>query len=430
MAKIVVNGGQTLSGDVVVSGNKNALLPMMCAALLFQGKTTLSNCPPITDAMKIAEFLTRAGGEVEMDNAQSRILIHGLSRQFTGDVPPFPGGIRSAVLLFAPLVQCLGKVQMSRELGGCKLGLREIDPHLQILKAFGVTVNLCQEELELEMIEPPQGCDYWAPYQSVTATETFLMMAVLAKGQSRIVNAACEPHIQAFAHFLNQAGADIQGIGTNVMMVRGVDMLSSVEFRVPDDHHEMSTFAAIGAATHGQILMRSEASVHLPLIVHSYQHLGLNVRLEDDCVITGASHKKIASTFTPEAMLKLEAAPWPYLPADILPQMIGASIACEGEVMFWNKIYEGALFWTAELSKFGAKTVLADPHRLILMTSPSLRPANVEAPYIIRVVLGLLIAALQIPGSSVINNADPILRAHPNLMTNLQSLGADVEWID
>ena len=167
----------------------------------------------------------------------------------------------------------------------------------------------------------------------------------------------------------------------------------------------------------------------MDLIVRQFRKTGLNVRIDGSDIIIGPSDFIIEKPLTPEGITKVEAAPWPYFPADILPQIIGATIQSKGEILFWNKVYEGALFWSAELAKFGARTILADPHRLILLPASELRPNAVDAPYIIRVVIGLLIAAMQIEGQSLIRSADPLNRAHPNLIEKLQSLGANLEWV-
>ena len=168
----------------------------------------------------------------------------------------------------------------------------------------------------------------------------------------------------------------------------------------------------------------------MKLIVRQFQKIGLNVSITETGLLTGPSTYEVEKNFTPEVVTKVEAAPWPYFPADILPQIIGASIQSKGEILYWNKVYEGALFWSSELQKFGARVHLSDPHRLLMIGSGQLRPATVEAPYIIRVVLGLVIAALQIPGKSVVKKADPIARAHPDFIEKLQGLGADIRWIE
>lgn len=428
MENLKVFGGQPISGHVTVSGNKNALLPMMCATLLTDSEVSLSNAPEISDIVKISKMFTDIGSNVIKESG--RIVVKHPAELAPIDPECMPTGIRSAVLLFSPVLQKTGRFEFAQDAKGCALGVREIDPHLETLEKFGCNVTYNGTSCILTCKGGFTGANVWLDYQSVTATETFLMAAVLAKGTSRMVNAACEPHVQYFCRFLVSMGAKISGIGTSILEVEGVARLSGTKFRVPDDHHEAATYAAIGAATNGVLEITTDIAPEMELIVRQFQKLGLNISITESGLITGPSTFEVQKGFTPEIITKVEAAPWPYFPADLLPQIIGASIRCKGEAMFWNKIYEGALFWTSELQKFGATAHLSDPHRLIVIGKQALRPAVVEAPYIIRVVLGLLIAALQIDGESVVRNAKPIARAHPDFIEKLRGLGVQIAWVD
>lgn len=435
MAHLIITGGKRLSGKIRPAGNKNALLPMMCAALLADGETCLENVPPLSDLDKIANFYRQIGIEViyNHDSHELRINSSSMNRKSGGGVT-LPTGIRSTVLLIAPLVIACRNLSFDTESKGCALGIREIDPHLRIAEKFGCKIS-GSGAYDIKLDNTLKGTTLWADYQSVTSTETFLMFAVAAKGRSQLINAASEPHVQAFCEFLCAMGAKIEGIGSSVLTIEGTDGgLNPVKFRVPDDHHEIATWAAIGAATSGDVHITSPIVSQMGLIIQQFCKLGLNIVTRENNGVpqlcTGESSHVIQQGFTAELTQKIEAAPWPYFPADLLPQAIGAAIACKGEVLFWNKVYEGALFWTPELSKFGAKLHLSDPHRLMVMGSPRLHSADVEAPYIIRVVLGLVIAALQIPGTSTIRNADPVTRAHPDFLEKIRALGADIEWVD
>lgn len=433
MGYIVVSGGKPLHGKVCVSGNKNALLPMVCASLLVDEETILKNCPPINDLIQIGEFFKSLGSTFDVDKKNQLAKVQHYLKSFNikKNKMLLPAHIRSSVLLLAPILIRYGTIDFNNTIGGCALGKREIDPHLDIISKFGVTIDQSDTGFSLTTPDTLKPCNIWSEYQSVTATETFLMMAISTKGVSTLVNAACEPHVQEFAQYLISMGALIEGIGTSTLVVTGGIKLKATAFRVPDDHHEIATFAAIGAATGGRIEIESESTKYMPLIVQTFQKIGLNVNIEGQKVITGQSLKVVRKPYTSDLIQKVEAAPWPYIPADILPQIIGASIGCIGEVMFWNKIYEGALFWTSELSKFGVRSHLSDPHRLVLLNSAaSLRPAVVEAPYIIRVVIGLLVSALQINGQSIIKNAEPLKRAHTDFIEKLIGIGANVAWHD
>ena len=429
MAKLVLKGGIALSGVLSVSGNKNALLPMICGSLLTRDPIKLTNVPSITDGVKIANFFRELGSTVEDDVANSEMCIHHALELDRIPSASLPTGIRSSVLLIAPLLHLTGKFEFNQDAKGCALGVREIDPHLNIVSEFGCNVSYDGANCIISKPNSFRNADIWLDYQSVTATETFVMMAVLVPGISRLTNAASEPHVKYFCKYLESMGAKIKGIGTSVIEVEGVQSLRGTNFRVPDDHHEAATYAAIGAATGGVLKINTHIVNEMDLIFRQFRKVGLNVTVTKNSIITGPSNFQVEKSFSPELITKVEAAPWPYFPADILPQLIGASIQADQEIMFWNKVYEGALFWSSELLKFGVRAHLSDPHRLLLTRNQSLRPAAVEAPYIIRVVLGLLIAALQIEGTSEIFNADPIRRAHPDFIEKLKSIGAEIEWV-
>ena len=428
MANIEILGGKPLSGRITISGNKNALLPMVCGSLLTSGPVEISNVPKISDGLKILNMFKSIGTDVVQ--TENSIELQHLSDITEISSSLIPVGIRSAVLLFSPIIYRTSRFEFDQDAKGCALGVREIDPHLEVLKSFGCDIAYNGQKCVITCLDGFKGADVWLDYQSVTATETFLMAAVVAKGQSRLTNAACEPHVKSFCEFLTEMGAKITGVGTSILTVEGVDNLSGAKCRVPDDHHEAATYAAIGASTGGILNIDTHISSEMKLIVRQFQKVGLNVSITEAGLVTGPSSFRVEKNFTPEVVTKVEAAPWPYFPADILPQIIGASIQSQGEILYWNKVYEGALFWSSELQKFGARVHLSDPHRLLMIGSGQLRPATVEAPYIIRVVLGLVIAALQIPGQSVVKKADPIARAHPDFIEKLQSLGADIRWIE
>ncbi|MCJ9668984.1 MULTISPECIES: UDP-N-acetylglucosamine 1-carboxyvinyltransferase [unclassified Neorhizobium] len=427
MADLVVEGGIPINGRLTPSGSKNAILPMLCATLLTDQEVTLKNVPDISDVEKILDCYKELGASVEWHRDEQVITVRHDADVIASRDPQLPLGIRSAVLLLAPIIQRKGYLMFDTEAKGCALGIRELDPHFDVLAAFGCSISTSQPR-EITLSGRPRAADIWAEYASVTATETFLMMAVLADGRSTLNNAASEPHVQEFCQMLTAMGGNISGIGTSYLVVQGVDKLQGVAFDVPDDHHEVATFLAIGGVSGGRIAVKTNVAKYMPLIIRQYRKLGLKIVVSDDEIVVDGWDRNVEMPLTPELVPKIEAAPWPYYPADLLPQAIGIAVGCNSEIMFWNKVYEGALSWSAELSKFGARVHLSDPHRLIVLGGSQLRPATVEAPYIIRVVLGLFIAAIQIKGQSTIRHADPIRRAHPLFVEKLQAMGCRVRW--
>jgi UDP-N-acetylglucosamine 1-carboxyvinyltransferase len=255
------------------------------------------------------------------------------------------------------------------------------------------------------------------------------MAAALAKGESVLINAASEPHVQDLCAVLVGMGAKIEGIGTSKITVQGVRKLRGGTFTINTDYHEVVTFLALGAITGGEVRVRHSLPHHFDLITRAFAKLGVVVEHEGDTAVVRRNQKLvIEAPFTSNLLPKIEAAPWPYFPVDLLPCMIALAVRAEGSIQFWNKVYEGGFTWMPELSKFGAHVVVSDPHRVIIFGDRPLRPATVDAPYIIRAAVALYMIAASIKGRSVVKNADTIKRAHPRFVENLRSLGAEVEW--
>lgn len=428
MPDLIVNGGKPLSGTITPSGNKNSALPILCATLLTDAPVRLLNVPAITDVEKLVVFFQEQGSRIVWDRAAGAMTVdHSTfdARRLQGELP---SGMRSSVLLFAPLLQRMKKLAIPANAKGCSLGIRELDPHLEILKKLGARIT-SNGALTMRLKDRFAGARHWPDYMSVTATENFVMAAVLAEGESILINAASEPHVQDLCTVLAGMGAKISGIGTSQLTVTGVKRLRGGTFTIATDHHEVVTFLALGAITGGEVKVRHSLPHHFDLIARAFAKLGVAIAHDGDTAIVRRRQKLVVETpFTTNLLPKIEAAPWPYFPVDLLPCMIALAVRAQGAVQFWNKVYEGGFTWVPELAKFGAHVVVNDPHRIIVFGDRPLRPAVVDAPYIIRAAVGLYMVAASIPGRSVVKNADTIKRAHPNFVENLQSLGAEVEW--
>jgi UDP-N-acetylglucosamine 1-carboxyvinyltransferase len=224
-------------------------------------------------------------------------------------------------------------------------------------------------------------------------------------------------------------GARIEGHGTSRLVVHGVAELGGGEFTFAEDFHEIVTFLALGAITGGSVEVKNSQPEQFPLIDRTFAKFGVHIEHAEGWSRAHADRPlHVREPFTRNILQKVEAAPWPYLPVDLLPIFVALGVRAEGSMMFWNKVYDGAMGWTSELSKFGAHAVMCDPHRVITFGGKPLGPASVESPYIIRVAIALLMVAASIPGNSTIRNATPIRRAHPRFVENLCELGADIEW--
>jgi len=431
MADLIVHGGNALRGNIIPSANKNAVLPILCATLLTREPVRLRGVPEITDVKKIIEIFGQLGSDVQMDFASGVLDVHHKHTLFDDTLHHLPEEMRSSIMLVPPLLARFGVARIENDVKGCTLGVREIDPHVDVFERFGARVERRADALLIRAERPLAASHHWLDYASVTTTENFVLCAVLANGSSTLTNAASEPHVQEFCRFMVMLGARIDGLGTSRLSIEGVQQLGGGEFTLAEDFHEVVTFLALGAITGGAIRARNSAPEQFPLIDRCFAKFGVDVVHEDGwsrAVVNGPL--RVREPFTKNILQKIEAAPWPYLPVDLLPIFVALGVRAEGSVMFWNKVYDGAMGWTSELSKFGAHAFLSDPHRVITFGGKPLVAAEVDSPYIIRVAIALLMLASSIEGRSVIHHATPIRRAHPHFVENLVKLGARIEWVN
>jgi len=429
MADLVVNGGNPLSGTVTASGNKNSVLPIFCATLLADEPVTLTNVPDITDLDKLVSFFQAQGSRIEWDRQAGMMRVdHGSFRKELAE-GELPRDMRSTVLLYPALLRRLGRITIGSNAKGCSLGVREIDPHLEILRALGATVSR-DDPVAISLPEDGfRATRHWLDYMSVTVTENFAMAAATARGTSTLINAASEPHVQDLCHALEAMGARVEGIGTSMLRITGVDRLHGATIAIGTDYHEITTFLALGAITGGEVRIERSAPAHFDLIARSFAKLGVAIEHEGTtAVVRRGQSRRIEAPFTSNLLPKIEAAPWPYFSVDLLPLLIALSTRCEGTIHFWNKVYENGFSWMPELAKFGAHVLVSDPHRIVVFGNRPLRPAVVDSPYVIRAAVALTMVAASVPGRSVVRNAEIIKRAHPRFVENLRSLGADLSW--
>lgn len=431
MSDLLIKGGNALSGEITPSGNKNAILPIMCAALLTKKTVTLRNVPDLTDVWKLVETMKTLGSKIDWNQEKCVMNIQNDEICLDAFDGSLPMGMRSAVLLLAPLTCRMEELSVASAIGGCSLGIREIDTHLHVFEALGAKVETSNGNIFIKIKDRFTGGSHWADYMSVTTTENFIMAAVCAKGKSVMNNAASEPHVQDLCNFLVELGAEINGIGSSRLVINGVDELGGADYTIVSDHHEITTFLALGAMTGGRVEVKNAIPEHFGLIVQSFDKLGVKIEYEKDTAIVDKKQiLKVKDPYTRNFIPKVEAAPWPYFPQDLHPLMMALATKAEGHMMFWNKVYEGANMWVPELLKFGVKLVLCDPHRVLIWGGLPLKSAVVDAPDIIRATVALFMIAQSIDGESLVRNADPIKRAHPRFVEKMVSLGADVTWVN
>ncbi|MEJ6001385.1 UDP-N-acetylglucosamine 1-carboxyvinyltransferase [Paucibacter soli] len=431
MSNLIVHGGTPLAGRIVPSANKNAILPILCATLLTAEPVRLRGITEITDVKKILEVFRSLGSSVQVDFKTGILDVHHKDTHFDPTRDRLPEEMRSSIMLVPGLLARFGAARIEDDVKGCTLGAREIDPHVEVFERFGAVVERQSDGLLLNVPGRLRANDHWTDYASVTTTENFVLCAALAEGRSTLMNAASEPHVQEFCAFMQMLGAKLEGLGTSRLTITGVEKLGGGDFTFAEDFHEIVTFLALGAITGGDVQVKNSQPEQFPLIDRTFAKFGVKIEHQDGwsrAITTGAL--KVKEPFTRNILQKVEAAPWPYLPVDLLPIFVALGVKAEGSVMFWNKIYDGAMGWTSELSKFGAHAFLSDPHRMVTFGGKPLHAAEVESPYIIRVAIALLMVAASIPGRSVIRHAAPIRRAHPHFVENICSLGARIEWVE
>ena len=429
MSNLVVHGGTPLRGRIIPSANKNAVLPVLCATLLTNEPLRLLGVPDITDVRKILDIFRTLGSDVQMDHATGTLNLHHHATTFDAAHHRLPEEMRSSIMLVPPLLARFGVARLEDNVKGCTLGVREIDPHVEVFHRFGGRVERAEGSLLIRAGGRLQANHHWLDYASVTTTENFVLCAATAEGTSVLTNAASEPHVQEFCRFMTLIGVRIEGMGTSRITVHGGTQLRGGEFRFDEDFHEITTFLALGAITGGDVVVKNSAPENFPLIDRTFAKFGVTITHADGWSRAHcAGPLKVQTPFTSNVLTKVEAAPWPYFPVDLLPIFIALGVRAEGNALFWNKVYDGALGWAGELSKFGAHVFQSDPHRLVTFGGNALTPAVVESPYIIRVAIALFMVAASTPGRSEIRNAAPIRRAHPHFVENLRSLGVQVEW--
>ena len=431
MADLIVQGGTPLRGEIIPSANKNAVLPILCATLLTREPVRLRGITEITDVKKILEIFRMLGSEVAVDYASGILDVHHRDTHFDEKLHRLPEEMRSSVMLVPGLLARFGVARVENDVKGCSLGVREIDPHVEVFQRFGGHVERTPNALIIRTAGALAASQHWMDYASVTTTENFVLCAALAQGTSTMMNAASEPHVQEFCQFMVMLGARIEGLGTSSLKVHGVAQLGGGDFTFAEDFHEIVTFLALGAITGGEVRVKNSTPEQFPLLDRTFAKFGVHIEhLDGWSRNVNDGPLRVREPFTQNILQKVEAAPWPYVPADLLPIFVTLGVRAQGQCMFWNKVYDGALGWTAELSRFGAHAFLADPHRIITFGGKPLHPATVESPYIIRAAIAMLMLACSIPGQSHIKKAAPVKRAHPRFAENITRLGARVEWVD
>lgn len=430
MSKFIIEGGHPLHGTVTASGNKNAALKLLPACLLTEDPIILHNIPDIQDVRNTMITLQDLGVVIEsLGDGSWRIQAANIAK--TDLDPELAGRTRASFVLSGPMLARTGRITLPLP-GGDVIGGRPLDTHIRALEALGAKVKFVNRGIFQMTAKELQGAGYLLlPEASVTATENTVMAAVLAEGKTVIDNAACEPHVRDLCMFLTQMGADIDGIGTNRLTIHGVSKLHGTEYTIGADFMEVGSFIGAAAVTGGEVRIKRADPQYLGMIRIVYDKLGVQFEVDGTDVIVSAYQPLTIKSALSGRMLEIKPMPWPGFPPDLMSILVVLATQAKGSALLHDWMYESRFFFVDHLNFMGARTVLCDPHRLIVEGPSTLyaSPHGVPSPDI-RAGMALVLAALCAKGTSTIHNIQQIDRGYEHIEAKLQAIGAHIQRID
>jgi UDP-N-acetylglucosamine 1-carboxyvinyltransferase len=432
MGTFKIVGGKTLQGEITPQGAKNEALQILCAVLLTHEVVTISNIPDIIDVNKLIALLQDLGVKVEKKSkgtysfqADAIDLAYLQSDQFKKD----GRGLRGSIMLVGPLLGRFGKGYIPKP-GGDKIGRRRLDTHFEGFIKLGAKFRYNREEyfygVEADKLK---GTYMLLDEASVTGTANIVMAAVLAEGTTTIYNAACEPYLQQLCKMLVRMGANISGIGSNLLVIEGVDELGGTDHRMLPDMIEIGSWIGLAAMTRSELTIKNVSWPDLGQIPNAFQKLGIQLeRKGDDIFIPKHENGYEVQNYIDGSILTIADAPWPGLTPDLLSILLVVAIQAKGEVVIHQKMFESRLFFVDKLLDMGAKIILCDPHRATVIghNFQSTLKATIMTSPDIRAGVSLLIAALSAKGTSTIHNIEQIDRGYENIDERLRAIGAQI----
>ncbi len=435
MATFVIEGGHKLSGEIIPQGAKNEALQVICAVLLTADKVKISNIPDIRDVNKLIYILGELGVKIEKINSDTYTfqsddlnLKYLESEQFKQD----GSSLRGSIMIVGPLLARFGKGYIPRP-GGDKIGRRRLDTHFEGFIKLGASFRYNKDEkfygVEADFLT---GTDMLLDEASVTGTANIVMAAVMAKGKTSIYNAACEPYLQQLCKMLNSMGAKISGVGSNLLVIEGVEILGGCEHRILPDMVEIGSWIGMAAMTKSSITIKNVSWNDLGLIPRVFQKIGIKLERRGDDIFIPEQKSYEIQNFIDGSILTISDAPWPGFTPDLLSIILVVATQAKGSVLIHQKMFESRLFFVDKLIDMGAKVILCDPHRatVIGMNHESSLKATVMTSPDIRAGISLLIAALSAKGTSTIHNIEQIDRGYQNIDTRLQAIGAKITRVE
>lgn len=435
MGSFIIKGGKALKGSLTPQGAKNEALQVICATLLTPEKVTISNIPDIRDVNKLLDLVKYLGVTVTREStstysfqAQQINFDYLHSQQYIEKAE----GLRGSIMIMGPLLARYGKGYIPSP-GGDKIGRRRLDIHFQGFEKLGARFLFDHKE-NFYRVEGARlkGTYMLLEEASVTGTANIIMAAVLAEGTTRIYNAACEPYVQQLCHMLNRMGANISGVGSNLLTIKGVKELGGCQHEILPDMIEVGSFIGLSAMNKSEVTIKNVSYDNLGIIPSAFRRLGIDVQKKgDDIFVPRHDHYEI-ETFIDGSIMTIADAPWPGLTPDLLSVMLVVATQARGSVLIHQKMFESRLFFVDKLIDMGAQIILCDPHRATVIGQDHqirLRPTKMTSPDI-RAGVALLIAALYAEGTSTIHNIEQIDRGYQYIDQRLAGIGADIQRVD
>jgi len=426
MEAFVIEGGHRLAGTLKASGNKNGALPILAATLLTTEPVLLSNVPRIRDVQTMLELLDDVGADVawtgpnEVRVQAAEVTKHDLD-------PVLCGRMRASFLLAGPLLSRLGRVTVPPP-GGDVIGRRRLDPHIHAFARMGAAIDV-RGHYEMRAENGLRGDHIFLDEASVMATENAVMAAVLTPGETVLGNAACEPHVQDLCRFLVSLGAQIEGIESNVLRIRGVTSLSGGEWRIAPDHIEVGSLIGLAAMTASDITIEDANPKDLVSILPAFERLGVRTEIEGTSVRVPPHQQLLVEDDLGGHIPKIEDGPWPAFPADLTSIALTVATQAFGTVLIFEKMFESRLFFVDKLVMMGARIILCDPHRAVVTGPAQLLGQRMESPDI-RAGMAMLLAGLCAEGQSTIGAAHQIDKGYERIDERLRSIGARIERVE
>ncbi|MBT4868582.1 MAG: UDP-N-acetylglucosamine 1-carboxyvinyltransferase [Polaribacter sp.] len=435
MASFKIEGGHKLNGTITPQGAKNEVLQILCAVLLTPERVIVNNVPDIIDVNKLIFILGELGVKIEKLSKNSYAFQAdniNLDYLESSDFKRDGSSLRGSIMIVGPLLARFGKGYIPRP-GGDKIGRRRLDTHFEGFIKLGATFRYNKEEYFYGVeADELKGVEMLLDEASVTGTANILMAAVLASGTTKIYNAACEPYIQQLSKMLNSMGANISGVGSNLLIIEGVDSLVGCEHRVLPDMIEIGSWIGVAVMTRSELTIKDVSWENLGQIPTVFRKLGIQLEKRGDDIFIPEQESYEIQNYIDGSVLTVSDAPWPGFTPDLLSIVLVIATQAKGTVLIHQKMFESRLFFVDKLIDMGAKVILCDPHRATVIGhnfESSLKPTTMSSPDI-RAGISLLIAALSAKGTSIINNIQQIDRGYENIEARLKSIGAKIERIE